>query len=340
MCATRARRSRWQRASAGANSALPGSPPCCRCCCCRRSRLCSAACICRTGDALAGAHVPAADRRLYRRLPRRHAATLGSRLLLRAAVQLFLIRHPRPAACRRCLLRPTRRRSRRPAADRRASALAVARRDAGHCQPPAARRCLAEALHPQPLFDERLLEIDFRRMGRQPWEQIDRRCSTPGLPMCCTSSRRAANRRRCCRRASSTASTVCAETASRWSPTPAPSAPCSAHWLQLPIGEWSRLPLAFRQHHAARNRCRRQAGRRRQGQALRGYAARASCATSTAETELAGRAQRSQAAVSRADGAARAGSSAVRGRHGYRSASSRCPNGRAAAARHADRRHD
>jgi hypothetical protein len=99
MCATRARRSRWRRASAGANSALPGTAAAAAAAAAslpRRCRLHAG----RTGHALAGAPVPAADRRLYRRLPRGHAAALGGRVLLRTAVQTFPDPPPAPAAGR------------------------------------------------------------------------------------------------------------------------------------------------------------------------------------------------------------------------------------------------
>nr|WP_242596951.1 histidine phosphatase family protein [Rhodocyclus gracilis] len=45
---------------------------------------------------MAGAPLPAPDRRLYRRLPGRRATVVGSRVLRRIAVQVFLIRHARP----------------------------------------------------------------------------------------------------------------------------------------------------------------------------------------------------------------------------------------------------
>jgi adenosylcobinamide-GDP ribazoletransferase len=117
--------------------------------------------VCRTGHALAGAPVPAADRRLYRRLPRRHAAALRSGVLLRAAVQLFLIRHPRPLlAAGICYGQlDVEAEDPQPIAERLRPLLPA---DTPVIASPLQRaRGLAEALHPQARCDRRLLEIDF-----------------------------------------------------------------------------------------------------------------------------------------------------------------------------------
>jgi adenosylcobinamide-GDP ribazoletransferase len=121
--------------------------------------------ICRPGDAMAGAPVPAADRWLYRRLPRRHPAMLGTCFLLRAAVQLFLIRHPPPrlaaGVCYGQL--DVEAEDPQPIAERLRALLPAT--TPVIASPLRRARCLAEALHPQPVFDERLLEIELWRMG-------------------------------------------------------------------------------------------------------------------------------------------------------------------------------
>ncbi|HMW54494.1 MAG TPA: alpha-ribazole phosphatase family protein [Accumulibacter sp.] len=106
-------------------------------------------------------------------------------------------------------------------------------------------RALAEALHPQPVFDERLLEIDFGEWEGVAWEQIDRRLLdawaadvlhfvTPGGESVAMLQARALD---CVRslRGNHVALVTHAGVIRAM----------LGHWLQLPIDEWSQLRLDF-----------------------------------------------------------------------------------------------
>ncbi len=170
---------------------------------------------------------------------------LGTCLLLRAVVQLFLIRHPRPrlavGVCYGQL--DVEAENPQPIAERLRALLPAATPVIS--SPLRRARCLAEALHPQPLFDERLLEIDFGEWEGVAWEQIDRQLLdawaadllhfvAPGgesaamlqaRVLDCVDSLRGS------RVALVTHAGVIRA--------------LLGHWLQLPIAEWSRLDLDF-----------------------------------------------------------------------------------------------
>lgn len=106
-------------------------------------------------------------------------------------------------------------------------------------------RALAEALHPQPVFDERLLEIDFGEWEGVAWEQIDRRLLdawasdvlhfvAPGGESVAMLQARALDCVRSLR--GNHAALVTHAGVIR---------AMLGHWLQLPIDEWSRLRLDF-----------------------------------------------------------------------------------------------
>lgn len=106
-------------------------------------------------------------------------------------------------------------------------------------------RCLAKALHPQPLFDARLLEINFGEWEGVGWDDIDRRMldawaadvlhfAAPGGESAAVLQARA---RACVEslHASSVALVTHAGVIRS----------LLGHWLDLPLGEWSRLPVDF-----------------------------------------------------------------------------------------------
>lgn len=106
-------------------------------------------------------------------------------------------------------------------------------------------RALAEALHPQPVFDERLLEIDFGEWEGVAWEQIDRQLLdawasdvlhfvAPGGESVAMLQARALDCVRSLR--GNHAALVTHAGVIR---------AMLGHWLQLPIDEWSRLRLDF-----------------------------------------------------------------------------------------------
>jgi len=160
-------------------------------------------------------------------------------------VQLFLIRHPRPLL----------------AAGICYGQLDVEAEDpqpiAGRLRPllpaetpviasPLRRtRCLAEALHPRARCDRRLLEIDFGDWEGQAWDQIDRRLldawaadvlhfAPPGGESPATLQTRVVDCVRSLR--GDRVALVTHAGAIR---------ALLGYWLQLPIGDWSQLPLAF-----------------------------------------------------------------------------------------------
>lgn len=170
---------------------------------------------------------------------------LGTCFLLWAAVQLFLIRHPPPRLAAGVCYgqldvdsedpQPTARRLR---ALLPATTPVIA-------SPLRRARTLAEALHPQPVFDERLLEIDFGEWEGVAWEQIDRRLLdawaadvlhfvTPGGESVAMLQARALD---CVRslRGNPVALVTHAGVIRA----------LLGHWLHLPIDEWSRLRLDF-----------------------------------------------------------------------------------------------
>lgn len=89
-------------------------------------------------------------------------------------MQLFLIRHPRPLlAAGVCYGRlDVEAEDPQPIATRLRTLLPT---DTPVLASPLRRaRCLAEALHRQPLFDWRLQEIDFGEWEGEPWDRLDR----------------------------------------------------------------------------------------------------------------------------------------------------------------------
>lgn len=90
-------------------------------------------------------------------------------------MRLFLVRHPRPQVADGICYG----RSDLPLAEEATACAARLRALLPEAAPvfssPLARcRQLAEALHPAPVFDERLREADFGRWEMQPWDAIDR----------------------------------------------------------------------------------------------------------------------------------------------------------------------
>jgi alpha-ribazole phosphatase len=160
-------------------------------------------------------------------------------------VQLFLIRHPRPLlAAGICYGQlDVEAEDPQPIAERLRPLLPA---DTPVIASPLQRaRDLAEALHPQARYDRRLLEIDFGAWEGQPWDQIDRRLldawaadvlhfAPPGGESAAALQARVVD---CVRglRGDSVALVTHAGSIRA----------LLGYWLQLPIGDWSRLPLAF-----------------------------------------------------------------------------------------------
>ncbi len=160
-------------------------------------------------------------------------------------MQLFLIRHPRPrlasGICYGQL--DVDAEDPQPAADRLRTLLPA---DTPVIASPLQRaRRLAEALHPQPLFDQRLLEIDFGEWEGRAWDAIDRRLldawasdmlhfAAPGGESAALLQARArdcVDSLRTSRVALVTHAGVIRS--------------LLGYWLHLPIGEWSQLVVDF-----------------------------------------------------------------------------------------------
>ena len=91
-------------------------------------------------------------------------------------MRLFLIRHPQPAVAPGICYGSTDLPLADPPARNAAALQGLLPAAAPLYSSPLARcRLLAEQLHPRPLFDDRLREIDFGDWEMRPWETIERR---------------------------------------------------------------------------------------------------------------------------------------------------------------------
>jgi alpha-ribazole phosphatase len=160
-------------------------------------------------------------------------------------VQLFLIRHPRPllssGICYGQL--DVEAADPQPVAERLRALL-----PAGTpviASPLQRARRLAEALHPQPLFDQRLREINFGEWEGVAWNAIDRRLldtwATDMLHFAAPGGESAAMlqaRARACVDSLSVSSVALVTHAGV-------IRSLLGHWLDLPIDEWSQLAVDF-----------------------------------------------------------------------------------------------
>jgi len=106
-------------------------------------------------------------------------------------------------------------------------------------------RRLAEALHAQPLFDRRLMEIDFGEWEGRGWDQIERALldawaadvlhfSPPGGESAAMLQARVVN---CITELRATSVALVTHAGAIRA--------ALGHWLRLPVGEWSQLALDF-----------------------------------------------------------------------------------------------
>lgn len=160
-------------------------------------------------------------------------------------MQLFLIRHPRPllaaGVCYGQL--DVEAEDPRPLAERLRALLPD---DIAVIASPLRRaRALAEALHPHPLFDRRLMEIDFGAWEGCHWDGIERTLLDdwaadvlhfvpPGGESAAMLQARAVD---CILSLSGQSSALVTHAGVIRA--------LLGHWLRLPIGEWSQLALAF-----------------------------------------------------------------------------------------------
>ena len=160
-------------------------------------------------------------------------------------MQLFLIRHPRPLlAAGICYGRlDIEAEDPRPAAERLLRLLPAA--TPVIASPLRRARGLAEALHPRPRFDRRLMELDFGEWEGQGWNEIPR-----GLL-----DAWAADMLHFVPPGGESAAMLQARVIDCVAGLRVPGVALVSHagairallghWLRLPIAEWSRLPLAF-----------------------------------------------------------------------------------------------
>ena len=164
-------------------------------------------------------------------------------------MQVFLIRHPRPLVgagiCYGQL--DVEAEDPQPTADRLRALL-----PAGTpvlASPLRRSRCLAEALHAHPLFDRRLMEIDFGEWEGRGWDQVERALldawaadvlhfSPPG------GESAAMLQARVIACFSDCVAELRATSVALVSHAGAIRA-ALGHWLQLPVDEWSQLALDF-----------------------------------------------------------------------------------------------
>lgn len=160
-------------------------------------------------------------------------------------MQVFLIRHPRPLVgagiCYGQL--DVEAEDPRPAAERLRSLLPA---DTPVIASPLRRsRCLAEALHAQPLFDPRLMEIDFGEWEGRSWDQVERALldswaadvlhfSPPGGESAAMLQARVID---CIAELRATSVALVTHAGAIRA--------ALGHWLRLPVGEWSQLALDF-----------------------------------------------------------------------------------------------
>jgi alpha-ribazole phosphatase len=160
-------------------------------------------------------------------------------------VQIFLIRHPRPllgaGICYGQL--DVEAEDPQPTAERLRSLLPAG--TAVIASPLRRSRCLAEALHAQPLFDRRLMEINFGEWEGRGWDQIERALldawaadvlhfSPPGGESAAMLQARVVN---CITELRATSVALVTHAGAIRA--------ALGHWLRLPVGEWSQLALDF-----------------------------------------------------------------------------------------------
>jgi alpha-ribazole phosphatase len=160
-------------------------------------------------------------------------------------VQVFLIRHPRPLVgagiCYGQL--DVEAEDPQPTADRLRALLPAGTPVVA--SPLRRSRRLAEALHAQPLFDRRLMEIDFGEWEGRGWDQIERALldawaadvlhfSPPGGESAAMLQARVVN---CITELRATSVALVTHAGAIRA--------ALGHWLRLPVGEWSQLALDF-----------------------------------------------------------------------------------------------
>ncbi len=160
-------------------------------------------------------------------------------------MQIFLIRHPRPllgaGICYGQL--DVEAEDPQPTAERLRSLLPAG--TAVIASPLRRSRRLAEALHAQPLFDRRLMEIDFGEWEGRGWDQIERalldawaadvlQFSPPGGESAAMLQARVVN---CITELRATSVALVTHAGAIRA--------ALGHWLRLPVGEWSQLALDF-----------------------------------------------------------------------------------------------
>ncbi len=160
-------------------------------------------------------------------------------------MQIFLIRHPRPllgaGICYGQL--DVEAEDPQPTAERLRSLLPAG--TAVIASPLRRSRCLAEALHAQPLFDRRLMEINFGEWEGRGWDQIERALldawaadvlhfSPPGGESAAMLQARVVN---CITELRATSVALVTHAGAIRA--------ALGHWLRLPVGEWSQLALDF-----------------------------------------------------------------------------------------------
>lgn len=91
-------------------------------------------------------------------------------------MRLYLVRHPRPAGAEGLCYGRTDLPLAEPLCAQTVAALRARIPDDVPCYTSPLQRCrlLAEALHPAPVADERLMEMDFGDWEMQPWDRIPR----------------------------------------------------------------------------------------------------------------------------------------------------------------------
>lgn len=160
-------------------------------------------------------------------------------------MQIFLIRHPRPllgaGICYGQL--DVEAEDPQPTAERLRSLLPAG--TAVIASPLRRSRCLAEALHAQPLFDRRLMEINFGEWEGRGWDQIERALldawaadvlhfSPPGAESAAMLQARVVD---CITELRATSVALVTHAGAIRA--------ALGHWLRLPVGEWSQLALDF-----------------------------------------------------------------------------------------------
>ena len=160
-------------------------------------------------------------------------------------MQVFLIRHPRPLVgagiCYGQL--DVEAEDPQPTADRLRALLPAGTPVVA--SPLRRSRRLAEALHAQPLFDRRLMEIDFGEWEGRGWDQVERALldawaadvlhfSPPGGESAAMLQARVVN---CITELRATSVALVTHAGAIRA--------ALGHWLRLPVGEWSQLALDF-----------------------------------------------------------------------------------------------